>query len=61
MMILKIFPAKGDSMTISEAYEALLNLDLSNPYQRYKAAGALGGSVASGFLVLRNGVYTRVR
>lgn len=61
MMILKIFRAKGCSMTIAQAYKALQKLIPQDPYRRYKAAGALGGGIASGFLVLRNGVYTRVR
>lgn len=60
-MVLQVFQAKGFSMSIAEAYTALMNLNPQDPYRRYKAAGALGGSVASGFLILRNGVYKRVR
>lgn len=61
MMILQVFQKTGCSMSIAEAYTGLMDLIPQDPYRRYKAAGALGGSVASGFLVLRNGVYTRVK
>ena len=46
-----VFQAKGCSMSIADAYTALMNLNPQDPYRRYKAAGALGGSVASGFLI----------
>lgn len=60
-MILKAFPNMGDRLSISDAYKQLISLYGNDPYRRNKAAGALGGAVNGGTIVLRKGFYERVR
>lgn len=60
-MILKVFQRVGERYSIASAFQQLCSLSPSNPYQRYRAAGSLGGAVNGGTLKLVDGYYERIR
>lgn len=60
-MIVKVFQNIGDRLTIASAYQALLALYANEVYPHAKAAGSLGGASRSGFIILKNNMYERVR
>lgn len=60
-MILKVFKRRGFALSIADAYNALVSLYSTQNYSKQKAAGALGGAVNGGTLVLKNGCYIRVK
>lgn len=60
-MILQVFKNVGCTLSISDAYTALLSLYSNQIYPVKKAAGSLGGAVNGGTIILKNGYYTRVR
>lgn len=60
-MILKIFFNVGDTLTMSDAYTKLINLNPNDPYAKKKAAGSLGGAINGGTLKRIGYSYTRVR
>lgn len=60
-MILQVFKNVGCTLSIADAYTALLSLYSNQIYPVKKAAGSLGGAVNGGTIILKNGYYTRVR
>lgn len=60
-MILQVFGKIGSTMSIADAYTALISLYSNQLYPKKKAAGSLGGAVNGGTIVLRDGYYVRVR
>ena len=60
-MILQVFKSVGCTLSIADAYTALLSLYSNQSYPTKKAAGSLGGSVNGGTIILKNGYYKRVR
>ena len=60
-MITHVFTAKGDSENIDEVIVKLCELNTTDEFKLKKALGSIGGAVNSGFLVMNNGVLTRVR
>lgn len=60
-MILQVFKSVGSTLSIANAYTALISLYSNQSYPTKKAAGSLGGAVNGGTIILKNGYYTRVR
>lgn len=60
-MILQVFNKVGSTMSIADAYTALISLYSNRLYPMKKAAGSLGGAVNGGTIKLNNGYYVRVR
>lgn len=60
-MILKVFTRIGTTLSIANAYTALISLYSNQSYPSQKAAGSLGGAVTRGRIRLENGFYTRIR
>lgn len=60
-MILQVFKSVGSTLSIANAYTALISLYSNQIYPTKKAAGSLGGAVNGGTIILKNGYYMRVR
>lgn len=60
-MILQVFRHVGSTLSIANAYTALISLYSNQSYPAKKAAGSLGGAVNGGMIILKNGYYTRVK
>lgn len=61
-MILSVFTSIGVRLLVSDAYQQLILINPNDAYTRYKAAGALGGAVNGGTIILdENGYYERIR
>ena len=60
-MILQVFKSIGCTLSIGDAYTALLSLYSNQIYPMKKASGSLGGEVNGGTIILKNGYYIRVR
>ena len=59
-MILQVFKSVGNTLSIADAYTALISLYSNQIYPTKKAAGSLGGAVNGGTSILKNGYYMRV-
>ena len=60
-MIWKVFKSVGYTLSIADAYTALLSLYSNQIYPMKKASGSLGGAVNGGTIILKNAYYTRAR
>jgi hypothetical protein len=61
-MILQVFKSVGSTLSVAEAYTALISLYSNQIYPTKKAAGSLGGAVNGGTITLKkDGYYMRVR
>ena len=61
-MILSVFTSIGVRLSVADAYQQLILLNTNNRYAKNKAAGALGGAVNDGTIILhKNGYYERIR
>jgi len=58
-MITAVFKYKGQTMTVAEAFRALIALNPTDKYNKQKAAGSLGGAMNSGFLKRYGNTYIR--
>ena len=54
-MILQVFKSIGCTLSIADAYTALLSLYSNQIYPMKKASGSLGGAVNGGTIILKNG------
>jgi hypothetical protein len=59
-MILQVFKNVGSTLSIADAYTALISVYSNQIYPTKKAAGSLG-AVNGGTIILKNGCYVRVR
>ena len=60
-MVLQVFKNVGSTLSIADAYNALVLLYSMEGYPKQKAAGSLGGAVNGGTLILKDGYYIRIR
>lgn len=61
-MILSVFTSIGVRLSVADAYQQLIDLNSNNQHAKNKAAGALGGAVNAGTIILyENGYYERIR
>lgn len=62
-MITHVFTTKGMTLSVADAYAALIALNSGDPYAKEKAAGSLGGSSRYGFISFDpvNITWTRVK
>ena len=61
IMISQIFTNRSHKESLRTAYSKLIDLNPNDPYNKQKAAGALGGASRHGFIVRFNGDYVRVK
>lgn len=59
-MILQVFKSVGSTLSIADAYTALISVYSNQIYPTKKAAGSLGGAVNGGTIILKNGCYVLV-
>jgi hypothetical protein len=52
-MILQVFKSVGSTLSIADAYTALISLYSNQIYPTKKAAGSLGGAVNGGTIILK--------
>ena len=60
-MITQVFRVKGNSESIGNVIKKLCELNPTDPFRLKKALGSIGGAVNSGFVIINDGILTRVR
>lgn len=60
-MILQVFKKIGARLLIADAYASMVAVYSEELYPEKKAAGAIGGAINGGTIILKNGYYLRVK